>query len=331
MASTGRAQDPHAAGAESRGGSPDPGGEEPSALAPNAPDGPAHASGSADEKREYRTEELAAEAGIPIRTLRFYRERKLLPPPRREGRIAWYNEHHLTRLRTITALLARGHTLGGIADLLTAFERGRDTRSAAELLGLEHVLVAPFSEEVPVRLTPEQLADHYQGQVTVENLDASLDIGYVAVDGDEFLHVSRRLLEASAELVREGVPLAAVLEAGRQLRAHTDDVAELFTRLFREHLMPGGETAEGAAVQPEPSAVAEALDRVRPLAKQIVEAELGLGLDRRIRAELEELWGHAGDAPGEEAPSQGSRAREEATDEPSETGRSGTAPDIGGA
>ncbi|WP_019549430.1 MerR family transcriptional regulator [Streptomyces sulphureus] len=332
MASTGRAQDPHAAGAEPRGGSPGPGSEEPSALVRNAPDDPAHASRSADEKREYRTEELAAEAGIPIRTLRFYRERKLLPPPRREGRIAWYNEHHLTRLRTITALLARGHTLGGIADLLTAFERGRDTRSAAELLGLEHVLVAPFSEEVPVRLTPEQLADYYQGQVTVENLDASLDIGYVAVDGDEFLHVSRRLLEASAELVREGVPLAAVLEAGRQLRAHTDDVAELFTRLFREHLMPGGaETAEGAAAQPEPGAVAEALDRVRPLAKQIVEAELGLGLDRRIRAELEALWGDAGGAPGEEAPSEESRAREEAPGGLSETGGSGTAPGVGGA
>ncbi|MFE5606089.1 MerR family transcriptional regulator, partial [Streptomyces sp. NPDC056540] len=72
--------------------------------------------------REYRTEELAEAAGIPVRTLRFYRERKLLPPPRREGRIAWYDDHHLARLRTIAALLERGHTLGGIAELTAAFE-----------------------------------------------------------------------------------------------------------------------------------------------------------------------------------------------------------------
>jgi len=56
-------------------------------------------------------EELARQAGITVRTLRFYRERKLLPPPRREGRIAWYDDHHLARLRTIAALLERGHTL----------------------------------------------------------------------------------------------------------------------------------------------------------------------------------------------------------------------------
>ena len=33
--------------------------------------------------REYRMEELARLAGITVRTLRFYRERKLIPPPRR--------------------------------------------------------------------------------------------------------------------------------------------------------------------------------------------------------------------------------------------------------
>lgn len=162
--------------------------------------------------REFRAHELAEAAGITARTLRFYRERKLLPPPRREGRIAWYDEHHLARLRSITALLSRGHTLGGIADLLDAFEKGRDVRSAAEVMGLDSTVVTPFSEETPVRLTPEELADYFQGEVTVDNLAASLDLGYVAIDGDEFVHTSRRLLEGSAELVAKGIPLADVLE-----------------------------------------------------------------------------------------------------------------------
>ncbi|PBO25177.1 hypothetical protein CLM85_05965, partial [Streptomyces albidoflavus] len=51
-----------------------------------------------------------------MRPLSLTRDRKPLPPPRRAGRIAGYAHHHLARLRTITALLERGHTLGGVAE-----------------------------------------------------------------------------------------------------------------------------------------------------------------------------------------------------------------------
>ena len=47
---------------------------------------PSHADRAADDAagaREYRIGELAREAGVTVRTLRFYQERKLLPPPRR--------------------------------------------------------------------------------------------------------------------------------------------------------------------------------------------------------------------------------------------------------
>ncbi|MBC2869476.1 MerR family transcriptional regulator [Streptomyces mexicanus] len=201
-------------------------------------------------------EELARLAGITVRTLRFYRERKLIPPPRREGRIAWYDDHHLARLRTITALLERGHTLNGIAELAEAFDHGRDV---ADLLGLG----AP-TEEVPVRLTPEELADRFAGEVTAENLAAAMDLGYVGTDGDEIVHISRRLLEVSAALVREGIPLAEVLAAGRRVREHAEALAELFTDLVTRHA-------------PE-----DDLHRLRPLAKSVVEAELSMALDRRL-------------------------------------------------
>ncbi|MFF1397307.1 MerR family transcriptional regulator [Streptomyces sp. NPDC058287] len=207
-------------------------------------------------------EELAREAGITVRTLRFYRERKLIPPPRREGRIAWYDESHLARLRTIAALLERGHTLNGIAELSEAFDRGRDV---GELLGLGQP-----SEETPVRLTPEELADHFAGQVTPENLQAAMDLGYVGVDGEEIVHVSRRLLDVSAALVREGVPLADVLSAAKRVRAHAEDLAELFTDLVLSH------------------ATEHDLQRLRPLAKSVVEAELSLALDRALARKPEE-------------------------------------------
>lgn len=208
------------------------------------------------ETREYRMEELAEEAGITVRTLRFYRERGLIPPPRKQGRIAWYDDHHLARLRTISALLERGHTLSGIADLASAFDSGRDV---GEVLGLGEP-----SEETPVRLTPEELADYFEGEVTPENLTAALDLGYLATDGDEIVHISRRLLDVSSALVKEGVPLAAVLAAGREVRAHADALAALFTELLRTH------------------AAEDDMARLRPLAKSVVEAELSMAMDRRL-------------------------------------------------
>ncbi|MFH8562755.1 MerR family transcriptional regulator [Streptomyces sp. NPDC017988] len=204
--------------------------------------------------------ELAAEAGITVRTVRFYRERGLIPPPRREGRIAWYDEHHLARLRTIAALLERGHTLNGIAELADAFEKGRDV---GELLGLGEP-----TEEQPVRLTPEELADHFAGEVTPENLVAALDLGYLGTDGGELVHISRRLLDASSTLVRKGVPLAAVLEAGQRVREHADALAELFVTVLRDHVPATAETD---------------LDDLRPVAKAVVEAELSMALDRRLK------------------------------------------------
>ncbi|MGV9878954.1 MerR family transcriptional regulator [Streptomyces sp. NPDC003006] len=204
--------------------------------------------------------ELAKEAGITVRTVRFYRERGLIPPPRREGRIAWYDEHHLARLRTIAALLERGHTLNGIAELADAFEKGRDV---GELLGLGEP-----TEEQPVRLTPEELADHFAGEVTPENLVAALDLGYLGTDGDELVHISRRLLDASSTLVRKGVPLAAVLEAGQRVREHADALAELFITVMRTH------TPDTAEVD---------IEQLRPVAKSVVEAELSMALDRRLK------------------------------------------------
>ena len=41
-----------------------------------------------------------------------------------------------------------------------------------------------------------------------------MDLGYLGTDGDEIVHISRRLLDVSSALVREGIPLAEVLAAG---------------------------------------------------------------------------------------------------------------------
>ncbi|MET8623886.1 MerR family transcriptional regulator [Kitasatospora sp. NPDC004669] len=238
-----------------------------------------------DKKREYRVEELAEAAGITTRTLRFYRERKLLQPPRKEGRIAWYGEEHLSRLRMIGELLERGHTLGGIAELIGAGESGRDV---AELIGLEAAIVAPWSDETPVRLGWEELKTAFGDQLTEENTAESIAQGYITVEEDGITHVSRRLMDATTELVTEGVPLSAVLDASRRTREHVDAIAEIFIEVVSAYLLSAlsGETplAPGEAAR-----LTERILRVRPLARTVADAQFTLAMDRLVKAEYAEL------------------------------------------
>lgn len=92
-----------------------------------------------------------------------------------------------------------------------------------------------------------------------------MELGYLGTDGDEIVHISRRLLDVSSELVREGIPLGEVLAAGKRVREHVDDLAEMFAALVLRH------------------ASEDDLQRLRPLARSVVEAELSLALDRRLR------------------------------------------------
>ncbi|MEV7021981.1 MerR family transcriptional regulator [Kitasatospora sp. NPDC093558] len=249
-----------------------------------------------DRKREYRVEELAEAAGITTRTLRFYRERKLLQPPRKEGRIAWYGEEHLARLRMIGELLERGHTLGGITELIGAGESGRDV---AGLIGLEAAIIAPWSDETPVRLTWDELKDTFGDQLTDENTAESLAQGYITVTDDGITHISRRLMDATTALVAEGVPLSAVLDASRRTQAHVDAVAEIFIDVVTDHIL-GALSADSPLPPGEAARLTERILRVRPLARTVVDAQFAIAMDRRVNAEYDELLRHRRENGGED-------------------------------
>jgi DNA-binding transcriptional MerR regulator len=89
---------------------------------------------------EYRLDELSALSGVRARNIRAYRERGLLDPPRRGGRSAYYDDRHLSQLRTINELLRKGFTSAHIAEFLSSTRQGHDL---AGILGLQQAIFGP--------------------------------------------------------------------------------------------------------------------------------------------------------------------------------------------
>src|SRR5690606_26641369 len=80
--------------------------------------------------RRYRAAELADAVGISVQLLRSYQSKGLLPPPRHEGRVAWYGDHHRARLLRILDLKGRGYSLRAIGEVLDGDTRPLDDPAA---------------------------------------------------------------------------------------------------------------------------------------------------------------------------------------------------------
>jgi DNA-binding transcriptional MerR regulator len=187
---------------------------------------------------EYRVDELAAEAGVSVEALRSYQSKGLLPPPRHEGRVAWYDDVHLTRLREILDLKHQGYSLRMIAHLLS---------DAAAPPAAAPVLADAFSaggEEE--RLTLRQMADRTRVPPSMlRSLEASgvlqprvdlPDAPYTTAD----VKAVRMLLS----LISGGLPIEEFMAVARTQIETNAAVAEgaidLFFRYVREPMIDSG-------------------------------------------------------------------------------------------
>ncbi|MCX5175411.1 MerR family transcriptional regulator [Streptomyces virginiae] len=238
----------------------------------------------------YRREDVARAAGVKVRNLRYYQERGLLPPPRREGRIAWYSDDHLTRLRLISDLLGRGYTVNGIAELLQAWEEGG---GLSQLLGLEREMTRDWVQEEPVTLSRRELRELFGPTATAEDTRRAAELGYVTIDGDLVTYPNRRLLEATLTLVRQGVPLAEILDAGEFVQAQAAAVADRFVGLFRRYVIdaagPEGLESLERLSATQLQHITAAVAALRPVAGEVVTSEFARAMARRVDAEVAEL------------------------------------------
>jgi DNA-binding transcriptional MerR regulator len=170
---------------------------------------------------EYRLDDLARISGVSSRNIRAYRERGLLDPPRRQGRSAFYDDYHLSQLRTINQLLRKGFTSAHIAEF---FARMREGHDLAAILGVQQAILGSRGEDsrpaaVALDLDPD--CDEAQRLVScglAELIDDSVSLAHPALaeivtrSADQLAYVRMilRVVESTSGTIDD---LSAVLVA----------------------------------------------------------------------------------------------------------------------
>jgi DNA-binding transcriptional MerR regulator len=188
-------------------------------------------------------EQLAATCEVSVDTVRYYQSRGLLPPPAREGRLAWYGPEHAERIEEIRSLQRKGLTLAAIrrvvsgelgaadADLAAAVAAARDEAGArrraedGQVDGSSGLTLDEFAARSGVPASLIQAVER-EG-IRLGRRDGGRD-RYTAAD-IELVRTALRLLEF-------GLPLPDLLALARDADAAMRGLAERAVELFDEHV-----------------------------------------------------------------------------------------------
>lgn len=226
-------------------------------------------------------DELAASAGVTVRTVRFYATKGLLPPPFLRGRTGLYDAGHLARLQLVRDLQDKGFTLQAIERFLDRMPAD----ASADVVAVHHAMLSPWIADPPEELTRAELASAAGRELSDDDLDGLVATGVVeVVDGDR-MRVRRADLELGLGLLDVEVP-REMLERSRDLiDAATGQLAEDLADLLRRHLvrpyLHGELPPEGYA------AMSDVIARLKPLTIQAVMSAMQRSVDRAVRDRVE--------------------------------------------
>ncbi|OQD57261.1 transcriptional regulator [Streptomyces phaeoluteigriseus] len=183
------------------------------------------------EEPALTVDELAARAGVTVRTVRFYSTKGLLPPPVIGARrVGHYGPEHLARLALIEELQRQGLTLAAIERYLDRLPPGLDAHD----LAVHRAVVASWAPDSVKTVTREELgrrAGRALDEEDVERLAAMGVLGERADDGS--YRVDAGLLRLGVRLLDVPLSQEAILAARNVLVDHARTAAQELSQLLR--------------------------------------------------------------------------------------------------
>ena len=241
-----------------------------------------HPSGSG-ASGDYRIEELARLAGTTTRNIRVYRDRDLLPPPLRVGRIALFNDTHLTRLRLITSMLDRGYNIAHVREMLNAWEEGKNL---GDVLGLESAIVGTWTTEKPQTM-PLVEARELVGDTSA--FDRMVGLQVIRVEGDQATITRPKLIEAFNEVRGYGVSADKLVDLHEQILPKIDEISDLLVQAGFEHVANRIKPGEALPDDAEIADLITMLVRFRTQAVATVTATLASSIESTIESLVSRL------------------------------------------
>ena len=218
-------------------------------------------------------EQVAEDAGVSVRTVRYYQSQGLLPAPERVGREARYGEPHLERLRLIARLQEQGLRLTAISELLKQGDAG------ADWLGLTETLAQPWSEDRPILWSEAELAERLATTtVTAQEL---VRTGVVERRADTrpvvYLVPSPGMFDIALQLAALGLDL----EVGARLRA----LLQGRLRVMASELVATftDEVSVSLLADAGPADLVHLLEQLRPLTRRTVDLLFAAEMERAQR------------------------------------------------
>jgi DNA-binding transcriptional MerR regulator len=234
---------------------------------------------------EYRIDDLARLAGTTTRNVRVYRDRGLLPAPLRIGRIALYNDTHLTRLRLITSMLDRGYNIAHVHEMLSAWEEGKNL---GDVLGLETALVGTWAAEKPETMPR---ADAERRIADPGAFSRLVDMQLIRLDGPNATITRPKLIDAFTEIGEYGMSLDTVIDIHEKVVPHIDEISRILVRAGAEHVATRIRPGEALPADTEIAELITMLVRFRTQAVASVTATLASSIESRIESRVSRLLG----------------------------------------
>ena len=217
-------------------------------------------------------DQLAQRTRLTVRNIRAYQSRGLLQPPELRGRTGYYGDAHVARLELIRELQSEGFNLEAIKRLIEG--AGGETE---EVLRFTQAVREPFEREEPREIGLDELTAMWGDNADPRILQRALELGLLRELGDDrYEERSPRLNRAGLELARLGIEPETGLDVITAARRHAEGVAEQYVQLFLNEIWKPF-VADGRPQERWPE-VRDALERLRPLATEVLLAVFGLAM-----------------------------------------------------